>query len=127
MKKDMYAVKELIGSKVICQFEVREDLDILRGHFPGNPILPGVVQVEIMAQGSIFLMTKHYQDPENTSLDVALLGVDNAKFRKPVTPGMKLVIESELTRARGMMMTYDCTIKSDGALVSSASILATIK
>ena len=47
--------KDLVGAKVTAQFEIKDELEILKGHFPGNPILPGVVQVEMMAQASAFL------------------------------------------------------------------------
>jgi 3-hydroxyacyl-[acyl-carrier-protein] dehydratase len=53
-------VKEVQGASVLATFFTREDHPIFAGHFPGNPILPGVVQVEMMAQASSFALTKAF-------------------------------------------------------------------
>jgi 3-hydroxyacyl-[acyl-carrier-protein] dehydratase len=119
--------KDLIGSSVVCNFFTREDLDIFRGHFPGKPILPGVVQVEMMAQSASFMIVNYIKDPQNINLDVALMGVSKAKFRKPIVPNMNLRIESVCTRCRGPVMEYDCKIFNDGILMSEASVLASIR
>src|SRR6056300_1235804 len=79
---DIITTADLVGGKVVAHFYTREDHPIFAGHFPGNPILPGVVQIESMAQASSFIMTKIVQDPFNCNMDVALVSVSNAKFRK---------------------------------------------
>lgn len=124
-EKKIYAMKELNGGKVEGNFYVREDLEVLRGHFPGRPILPGVVQVEMMAQSSSFLITKSIEDLQSIDLEVALLGVDNSRFRKPIYPGVHLKLYGEQVRSRGSILNYDCRIECDGVLMSEASIMAT--
>lgn len=120
-------LKDLVGLKVNANFYTREDHPIFEGHFPGNPILPGVVQVEMMGQAACFAIAKMYEDVSNLTLGVALMGVSNAKFRKPVTPAMNLEVKAICTRARGPIMSYDCQLFNDGELVSEASVLATVK
>jgi len=117
-------LKELIGGVVEANFCVKEDLEILRGHFPGNPVLPGVVQVEMMAQASVFITFELFKDPYNVDLEVALLGVKESKFRKPVVPGMELKIKSKMIKARGQIMSFEAEISSGDEIVSQASFLA---
>lgn len=120
-------LKDLLGTKVLATFEVKEDLEILRGHFPGNPILPGVVQIEMMAQASSFSIFKLFDDPYSGTLEVALVSANNSKFRKPIVPGMKLLIGSEVTRIRGAMLCNDCFIKHEDQVIAETSIMASAR
>lgn len=119
---------ELVGGKAVCRFDVEPTLKVLEGHFPGYPILPGVVQVEMMAQAASFLtICSSGLDPKGAKLDVALLGVEKAKFRKPIFPGMSLEIHAVLNRIRGPIQTYDCQIFCNGELMSESSVMASLK
>lgn len=118
--------KEVIGGKIIGWFEIKPEMVILAGHFPGNPILPGVVQIEIMAQVSCFGIYYLFADPTIANLEVALLGVSDTKFRKPVKPGMNLRIETEITKARGSIWSYDGKIYHEDQLMSEASFFASV-
>ena len=121
------SVKDLIGGTVLAKFLVQNNLAILGGHFPGNPILPGVIQVEMMAQASIFITYPMWEDPSKVQLEVALVSVDQAKFRKPVRPGMHLSISSKLVKARGTMMNFESHIDCQGERVSECQMLAMFK
>jgi 3-hydroxyacyl-[acyl-carrier-protein] dehydratase len=117
--------QHLAGSKVISHFEVREDLEILKGHFPGNPILPGVVQVEMMAQTSAFVsIAFNKMEKAGVRVDTLLLGVESSRFRKPIYPGMKLEIHAEMEKSRGTIAYYKCDIFCAGEKVSEAKFLA---
>lgn len=119
---------DMVGGKTLCRFTVRPETKVLEGHFPGYPILPGVVQVEMMAQASAFLMIHAISGPmEESKLDVALLGVEKAKFRRPVLPGMVLDITTILTKVRGPMTTYDAQLHCNGELMSECSFLASLR
>lgn len=125
LKKETITSKDLIGSKVIAHFEIREDLEILKGHFPGNPILPGVVQIEMMAQSSAFVsIAFNKMKKEGVKVETLLLGVESTRFRKPILPGMKLEIHAVMERCRGPIAYYTCEILSGGEKVSEAKFLA---
>ena len=127
-KQGPFTPAELIGGKSICTFKVDETVKVLEGHFPGNPILPGVVQVEMMAQAASFLCIHTLQKSiEETKLTVALISVDSARFRKPIIPPMDLEIHSVLTKVRGPFHIYDCEIYSQGELLSQCSVMASLK
>lgn len=127
-RKGPFTFTELIGATVVSNFSIKPTVKVLEGHFPGYPILPGVVQVEMMAQGAAFIVVHAVDCPiEKVRLDVALLSVEKARFRKPALPGMDLEIHSRLTRARGPIQSYDCQIFSAGELVSESSVMASIK
>jgi 3-hydroxyacyl-[acyl-carrier-protein] dehydratase len=123
--KEGVTSKDLVGSHVIANFSVREDLEILKGHFPGNPILPGVVQVEMMAQASAFVsLGLNGLDSDEYKVETLLLGVESSKFRKPVLPGMDLEIHAIMDKSRGPIAHYKCEIFSEGVKISEAKILA---
>lgn len=117
--------KDLLGSVVIANFEVREDLEILKGHFPGNPILPGVIQVEMMAQASAFAsLGLENVNKDEYRVETLLLGVESSKFRKPIVPGMKLEIHAKMDKSRGPIAHYSCEIYCENKKVSEAKFLA---
>lgn len=127
-KSGPFTTQEMIGAKSICTFKVDNSVKVLEGHFPGHPILPGVVQVEMMAQAASFMAIHCLAKPiEESKLDVQLLGVETAKFRKPVIPPMDLEIHSILTKVRGPIQMYDCEIYSNGELISQTSVMASLK
>lgn len=117
--------RDLTGSRVIAHFYVDENLEILKGHFPGNPILPGVVQVEMMAQASAFVsLGLNGLDKDKVEVETLLLGVESSKFRKPVKPGMHLEVHSTMDKCRGLMAYYNCAVYCEGEKVSEAKLLA---
>ena len=120
--------KELEGVEVKTNYYIGGNHPVFEGHFPGNPILPGVIQVEMMAQTAGFTIAKLYPMPfKDINLKMALLKVENAKFRKPITPDMDLEIVSTCRKFRKQMSTYDCKIYHKGTLMSEASILASFE
>lgn len=80
------------------RFYVREELDFFRGHFPGNPVLPGVIMVEAAAQLGAFVLLSL---EEYSGKMVYFAGIDDVKFRKIVRPGDVLELEVKLEKIRG--------------------------
>lgn len=127
-QKGPFTNQQIIGGKSICAFKVDHSVKVLEGHFPGYPILPGVVQVEMMAQAASFLCTYCLEQPiEKSKLDVQLLGVDSARFRKPVIPPMDLEVHATLTKVRGPIQIYDCELYANGELMAQTTIMASLK
>ncbi|HXH75816.1 MAG TPA: 3-hydroxyacyl-ACP dehydratase FabZ family protein [Bacteriovoracaceae bacterium] len=126
--KGPFTNQQIIGGTAVCSFKVDNAVPVLKGHFPGNPILPGVVQVEMMAQAASFLAIKTIDGPiDQVKIDVALLGVDAARFRKPIIPPMDLEIRSKLVKMRGPIHIYECEIRSKGELISNSTVMASLK
>jgi len=124
-REDLVKVDNLEGCEIEGKFFVNPDHPILAGHFPGNPIVPGVVQIEMMAQVASFGLCRLFEKPfEGINLKLALLSVSNAKFRKPIKPNMELKILAKCIKFRGKHSTYDCKIYHNDELMSEASLFA---
>ncbi|MCT4643121.1 MAG: hypothetical protein N4A33_12595 [Bacteriovoracaceae bacterium] len=118
-------VRELIGTQVIAHYKVKKDHVIFDGHFPGNPILPGVVQIEMMAQASAFASIPVLEKGvENYDVETLLLGSDNSKYRKPIIPGMDLKIISTVVKCRGNIASYNCEVFHEDEKTSESQVLA---
>ena len=95
-----------------------------QGHFPGQPIMPGVLIVEAMAQtaGIITILAQENASPKA----VFFMTIDNCKFRKPVVPGDQLELHVTLLKQRGAISKYACVGMVDGAKVAEAELTAMI-
>ncbi|MBC8126903.1 MAG: bifunctional UDP-3-O-[3-hydroxymyristoyl] N-acetylglucosamine deacetylase/3-hydroxyacyl-ACP dehydratase [Gloeobacteraceae cyanobacterium ES-bin-144] len=89
------------------------------GHFPGHPIMPGVLQLEAMAQVSSVLMLRK---PENTGKLGLFMSANNVKWRRPVLPGDTLFIETEIVKIRGSIGQTRCRCLVNGEIVSEAEL-----
>jgi len=96
-----------------------------QGHFPGQPVMPGVLQVEAMAQAAGLIMLGRAAIDEAPKV-VFFMSADNVKFRKAVTPGDTLEIRAKLTKVRGRIAAAECECLVNGETVSSADLLFTI-
>ncbi len=93
------------------------------GHFPGHPIMPGVLIIEAMAQVGGVLA---FKSANVNNKVVYFMGIDNARFRKPVLPGDTLEINMTVTKCRGTIWAFKGTATVGGALVAEAELMATI-
>ena len=95
-----------------------------QGHFPGQPIMPGVLIIEAMAQtaGAVGILANGFDTPQI----VYFMTIDNAKFRKPVIPGDRLEIHVTKIKRRGALAKYACVAIVDGNKVAEAEVTAMI-
>lgn len=95
-----------------------------QGHFPGNPVMPGVLIIESMAQVAGVLI---YRDlPEKEKKLIYFTGIENAKFRRPVTPGDQLLVEMEMLVRRNNFGKMAGRATVDGKLAAEATVLFAI-
>lgn len=107
------------GNKITAIKNVTINEPFFQGHFPHHPVMPGVLQLEAIAQVAGILTLKK---AENLGKLAYFMSADNVKWRKPVRPGDRLVIEVELTRARGKINRAKGICYVDGEEVSQADV-----
>ena len=95
-----------------------------QGHFPNQPVIPGVLILESMAQAGAFLVLNSVEDP--LSKNMFFSAVEKAKFRKPIIPGDQVKIEMELLKIRMNAARLKGTAYVDGEVVTEAIIMANI-
>ena len=112
--------------KIVALKNVTANEPFFTGHFPGNPVMPGVLIIEALAQAG-GLLTMLGQDreaaPENGPKQFYLVKVDNARFSRMVVPGDQLVLEVSLKRTIRNMAMYEGRALVDGREVASAEML----
>jgi UDP-3-O-[3-hydroxymyristoyl] N-acetylglucosamine deacetylase/3-hydroxyacyl-[acyl-carrier-protein] dehydratase len=112
------------GKRVVGIKNVSINEPFFVGHFPGHPIMPAVLIIEAMAQVGGVLLLSMVDDPESRL--VYFMGIDNAKFRKPVLPGDQIRFELELLKLKSMFCKMSGKAFVDGALVAEAELLSKV-
>lgn len=114
------AEKRLVGYKNVTANE-----EFFNGHFPGHPVMPGVLMLEALAQACAILAYKSVNlDPEKWV--VYLMSIDGAKFRRPVVPGDRLTLTVEVLRHKSNVWKQRGVATVDGHVVAEAEFLATV-
>jgi UDP-3-O-[3-hydroxymyristoyl] N-acetylglucosamine deacetylase/3-hydroxyacyl-[acyl-carrier-protein] dehydratase len=110
--------------RVLALKNVTINEPFFQGHFPGHPIMPGVLIIEAMAQAGGALLLTSVPDPVGKL--VYFTGIDAARFRRPVVPGDQLHLECELIKLRGAVCKMRGTATVDGERVAEAELMAKI-
>lgn len=112
------------NQKITAVKNVTLNEPFFQGHFPGNPVMPGVLQLEAMAQASGLLLLSKSSIEGKVCF---FMSADKVKFRKPVTPGDRVVIHSKITKNRGnKIFAAEAECRVDDEVVSSADVMFTI-
>jgi len=110
--------------RVVAVKNVSANEPYFQGHFPGRPIMPGVLILEAFAQAAILAMLA--EDKPRTDQIYYYLGIDDARFKKPVVPGDQLELEVTFDRAMRGIGKFKCVARVAADVVAEATILCTI-
>lgn len=115
------------GKRIRALKNVTINEPFFTGHFPNRPVMPGVLMLEALAQASALLAF----DTGGTELDPRavyyFVGIDGARFKRPVEPGDQLMLEASLDRARGGIYKFKCQALVDGELAVEAELMCTMR
>ncbi len=117
---------EVPGEKGVGLKNVTMNEEFFQGHFPGNPVMPGVLQIEAMAQTAGALVIAGDENFRESKKSVLFMSIDGVKFRKQVKPGDQLRMHVEKIRARRNVFVFKGESKVDGQTVSEAEFTAMI-
>ena len=98
-----------------------------QGHFPGHPVMPGVLSIEAMAQTAALLAFKSLGITKPEDHVVYFVGIDQARFKKPVVPGDQLIITAEIVRNLKGIWKFAAKAEVDGKLASEAVLMCTMR
>lgn len=120
-------VIELISNeKIVALKNVTINEPFFQGHFPGNPVMPGVLIIEAMGQAGGILAAESLPEEKQGSL-ILFMGMDKVKFRKPVVPGDQLLFEVRFLRKRAMVFKMSGIAFVDNKRVAEAELMATFE
>ena len=114
------AGESLVGYKNVTYNE-----PFFLGHFPQRPVMPGVLILEAMAQATGLLAFRTVERGAKRESLYFLVGIDKARFKKPVEPGDQLVLRAQLLRAKRGIWVFACEASVDGKVVATAEIMCT--
>lgn len=112
------------GSKVTGLKNVSVNEPFFQGHFPGNPVMPGVLVLECMAQVAGCLFFAGEAEPEKKLM--YLSGVDKVRFRRPVFPGDQLLVVAEILQVRSTLVRMRAEARVDGALCAEGEFMSSL-
>ncbi len=112
------------GQRIVGLKNVSANEPFFAGHFPGRPVMPGVLIIEALAQCGGLLLMGGLEDPEDKV--IYFLSVDGVKFRRPVIPGDQLILELDLVQGRGKRGKLKGVARVDGRVAAEATILGQV-
>jgi len=122
-------IHHIDDTTIKASFTFRPDMDFYRGHFPGNPITPGVILVEacaqmtIVAHGIWFLSKDFSLKNDIEKYNTLFTGIENVEFIKPVLPGERVYVEGKLLTWKRKRIKHDVTMKNNnGEIILTCTV-----
>lgn len=115
------------GKNIVALKNVSINEPFFVGHFPHHPVMPGVLIIEAMAQAAAILSFRTMNTLSNDKSVYYFAGIDNARFKKPVSAGDQLMLHVEITRTMKGLWKYAAQARVNDALVSEADLLCTLR
>ncbi len=115
------------GERLVAFKNVTFNEPFFTGHFPIKPVMPGVLIIEALAQATGLLAAESAETKRSSSSIYYLVGVDKARFKRPVGPGDQLHLEARLLKVKRDLWVFDCVATVDGKVVASAEIMCTAR
>ena len=112
------------GERLIALKNMTINEPFFQGHFPGQPVMPGVLSLEIMAQAGSFLMLSQVEDPLSTNMFFS--AIEKTKFRKPIVPGYQLIVQMTLAKKKLYLCKFHGVCKVDDQIVAEAFFSANL-
>jgi len=112
------------GQRIVALKNVTMNEPFFQGHFPGAPVMPGVLIIEALAQAGAVLLLSDI--PDRASKLVYFTGIDDARFRRPVVPGDQIRLSMEVLKLRSRTCKMRGTAEVDGELVAEAEIMSAL-
>jgi 3-hydroxyacyl-[acyl-carrier-protein] dehydratase len=98
-----------------------------QGHFPGYPVMPGVLIIEALAQAAGLLAFASLDEPPSPGMIIFFAGIDNARFKRPVTPGDQLILKAQMISQKRMVGKFACQAYVGEQLAAEAELLAALR
>jgi 3-hydroxyacyl-[acyl-carrier-protein] dehydratase len=115
------------GKDIVALKNVTINEPFFNGHFPHHPVMPGVLIVEAMAQAAAILAFKTFNLKSDSDSVYYFVGIDEARFKKPVTPGDRLILKAQILRNLRGIWKFSAQALVDDVLVSEAELLCTMR
>ena len=112
------------GQRIVGLKNVSANEPFFAGHFPGRPVMPGVLIIEALAQCGGLLLMGGLENPEDKV--IYFLSMDGVKFRRPVVPGDQLILELDLVQGRARRGKLKGVARVDGSVAAEATILGQV-
>lgn len=111
------------GESIVCMKNLSFNEPFFQGHFPGNPVMPGVLMLEAMAQASGLLYLLSLDEANSSQYDQYFAGIDKARFKKIVSPGDQLYLHCDFIKRKRDIWKLSCEAKVNDEVACVADIL----
>lgn len=115
------------GRRIKALKNVTMNEPFFSGHFPNRPVMPGVLMIEALAQAAAILAFEHHGVLPDDKTVVYFVGIDNARFKRPVGPGDQLILNCSLERSKGGIYKFETHATVNDQIAVSADLMCTVR